>query len=95
MLLLPALADGGFLLKENYSKRVLKELAERAGIPLLNFQVLRRTVATHAQHLGSLKDVQTIMRHKQAQTTANIYIQTIDKTVRTTGELLAAKMLKK
>jgi len=88
-------ADGGFLLKENYSKRVLKELAEMAGIPLLNFQVLRRTVATHAQHLGSLKDVQTIMRHKQAQTTANIYIQTIDKTVRATGELLAAKMLKK
>jgi integrase len=45
--------------------------------------------------LGSLKDVQTIMRHKQAQTTANIYIQTIDKTVRATGELLAAKMLEK
>jgi integrase len=88
-------ADGGFLLKENYSKRVLNELAERAKIPRLNFQMLRRTVATHAQHLGSLKDVQTIMRHKQAQTTANIYIQTIDKTVRATGELLAAKMLKK
>ena len=90
-------AHGGFLLKENYSKRVLNELAERAEpkIPRLNFQILRRTVATHAQHLGSLKDVQTIMRHKQAQTTANIYIQTIDKTVRATGELLAAKMLEK
>jgi integrase len=90
-------ADGGFLLKENYSKRVLKEVAKMAEpkIPNLNFQILRRTVATHAQHLGSLKDVQTIMRHKQAQTTANIYIQTIDKTVRATGELLAAKMLKK
>ncbi len=90
-------ADGGFLLKENYSKRVMKELAEMAEpkIPNLNFQILRRTVATHAQHLGSLKDVQTIMRHKQAATTANTYIQVIDKTVRATGELLAAKMLKK
>jgi integrase len=92
-------ADGGFLLKENYSKRVLKELAGRAEckpkIARLNFQVLRRTVATHAQHLGSLKDVQTIMRHKQAETTQQIYIQAIDKTVRATGELLAGKMLKK
>ena len=88
-------ADGGFLLKENYSKRVLKELAELAEIPRLNFQILRRTVATHAQHLGSLKDVQTIMRHKKAETTEQVYIQAIDKQVRATGELLAAKMLKK
>jgi integrase len=90
---------GGFLLKENYSKRVLKDLAERADckpkIARLNFQVLRRTVATHAQHLGSLKDVQTILRHRQAETTQQIYIQAIDKTVRATGELLAAKMLKR
>ncbi|HEY4842639.1 MAG TPA: site-specific integrase [Terriglobales bacterium] len=92
-------ADGGFLLKENYSKRVLKDLAERADckpkIARLNFQVLRRTVATHAQHLGSLKDVQTIMRHKQAETTQRIYIQAIDTTVRAASELLAGKMLKK
>jgi integrase len=92
-------ADGGFLRKENYSKRVLKELAERADvkpkIKKLNFQVLRRTVATHAQDLGSLKSIQTIMRHKQAQTTSQFYIQTIDASVRATGELLAAKMLNK
>ncbi len=87
--------NGGFLLKENYAKRVLKDLSERADVKRLNFQVLRRTVATHAQHLGSLKDVQTIMRHKKAETTQQIYIQAIDKQVRATGELLAAKMLKK
>jgi integrase len=90
---------GTFILKENYSKRVLKDLAERADckpkIARLNFQVLRRTVATHAQHLGSLKDVQTIMRHKQAETTQRVYIQAIDKTVRTASELLAGKMLNK
>ena len=88
-------ADGGFLLKENYSKRVLNELAERAEpkIPRLNFQILRRTVATHAQHLGSLKDVQTLMRHKQAETTQQIYIQAIDESVKATTEKLAGKLL--
>jgi integrase len=92
-------ADGGFLRKENYSKRVLKELAERADvepkIKKLNFQVLRRTVATHAQDLGSLKSIQTLLRHKQSQTTSEFYIQAIDESVRAMGELLAAKMLKK
>jgi integrase len=88
-------ADGGFLLKENYSKRVLADLAKRAKIGRLNFQILRRTVATHAQHLGSLKDVQTILRHKKAETTSQHYIQAIDETVKATGELLAAKMLAK
>jgi integrase len=88
-------ADGGFLLKENYAKRVLADLGKRAKIGRLNFQILRRTVATHAQHLGSLKDVQTILRHKKAETTSQHYIQAIDETVRSTGELLAAKMLAK
>lgn len=88
-------SEGGFISAGNYQKRVLKELAKLAGIPKLNFQILRRTVATHAQHLGSLKDVQTIMRHKQAETTSQHYIQVIDATVRETGELLAAKLLQR
>jgi integrase len=86
-------ADGGFLLDRNYAKRVLKELALLSEIPRLNFQILRRTVATQAADLGSLKSVQTIMRHKQAETTANVYMQAIDKNVRATGEALAQKML--
>ena len=88
-------ANGGFLLKENYSKRVLKELAKLAGIQKLNFQILRRTVATHAQHLGSPKDIATLMRHKKVETSQQHYIQVIEETVRATGELLAAKMLQK
>ena len=68
-------------------------MGKQAGIGKLNFQILRRTVATHAQHLGSLKDVQTILRHKKAETTSQFYIQAIDETVRETGNLLAAKML--
>jgi len=88
-------ADGGFILKENYQQRVLNPLAVMAGIERLNWQILRRTVATHAQHLGSPKDIATLMRHKKVETAQQHYIQAIDETVRETGELLATKMLTK
>jgi hypothetical protein len=52
-----------------------------------------RTVATHAQHLGSPKDIATLMRHKKVETAQQHYIQAIDQTVRETGELLATKVL--
>lgn len=87
--------DGGFILKENYQQRVLNDLAERAEIPLLNFQVLRRTVATHAQHLGSPKDIATLLRHKQVETAQAHYVQVIEQSVRETGEKLAEKLLAK
>jgi integrase len=86
-------ASGGFILKENYQQRVLNRLAAQAGIERLNFQILRRTVATHAQHLGSPKDIATLMRHKKVETAQQHYIQAIDETVRETGELLATKVL--
>ena len=88
-------ADGGFLLAENYQNRVLRPLAKQAGIGRLNFQILRRTVATHAQHLGSPKDIATLMRHRKVETSQQHYIQVIDETVKATGELLATKMLQK
>jgi hypothetical protein len=45
-------ADGGFMDTSNYRSRVLKPLADSLGIPKLNFQVTRRTIATRAQSLG-------------------------------------------
>ncbi len=87
--------EGGFITKENYQRRVLVSLAERAGIEVLNFQVLRRTVATHAQSLGSPKDISTIMRHKKTETAQQHYIQAIEETVKQTTEKLADKMLSK
>lgn len=51
-------ADGGVMRVDNYRERVLKPLAERLGIPRLNFQILRRTMATQAQTMGSVKDIQ-------------------------------------
>ena len=88
-------ADGGFIHRQNYAMRVLKPLGEMAGIERLNWQILRRTVATHAQHLGSPKDIAEIMRHKKVETSQQHYIQAISETVKKTSELLAAKMLAK
>jgi site-specific recombinase XerD len=57
---------GTLMNHENYLDRVLKPIAQRAGIPGVNFQVLRRTVATHMQNHGSIKSTQTILRHADA-----------------------------
>ncbi len=68
-------ADGGFMDTANYRSRVLKPLADSLGIPKLNFQVIRRTIAIRAQSLGSVKDIQSHLRHSRADTTANEYMQ--------------------
>lgn len=74
-------ADGGFLLVTNYRNRVLKSLAERLGIEKLNFQILRRTMATQAQNMGSVKDIQAHLRHARPDTTANEYMQALPESV--------------
>ena len=51
------------------------------GIPKLNFQVIRRTIATRAQGLGSVKDIQSHLPHSRAKTTANEYMQEFPETV--------------
>ena len=47
----------------NFRKRVLHKLAKELELPKLTFQVIRRTIATPAQDMGALKDVQGMMRH--------------------------------
>jgi len=74
-------ADGGFLDTSNYRSRVLKPFAESLEIPKLNFQVIRRTIATRAQSLGSVKDIQSHLRHSRADTTANEYMQGLPESV--------------
>lgn len=53
--------------------------ADELGIPKLNFEVLRRTMATRAQNLGSVKDIQSHLRHSRADTTVNEYMQELPK----------------
>ncbi len=57
-------------------------LAEKLGIPKLNFQILRRTMATRAQKMGSVKDIQAHLRHAKADTTANEYMQELPESVK-------------
>jgi integrase len=65
----------------NYRYRVLKPPAEELGIPRLNFQILRRTMATQAHGMGSIKDIQAHLRHTKADTTANEYMQELPESV--------------
>jgi len=75
---------GGFMDSSNYRKRVLHKLAQELGLPKLNFQVIRRTIATLAQKKGTVKDVQGILRHTRPGTTTDVYMQEIPESVRAT-----------
>ena len=83
-----------------YRARVLKNLAEELGLPKLNFQVIRRTMATLAQTWGGVKDVQGILSHSKADTTVNVYMQPIEAAVQQTldatySELTARQQVRK
>ncbi len=75
------LENGNFLGKENILFRVFTPIEKKLGLKL-NFQVLRRTSATLAQHKGSVKDVQSLLRHREADTSANEYMQAIPESAR-------------
>lgn len=82
----------GFIRTDNYRARVLKKLAEELGLPKLNFQVLRRTMATLAQKKGSVKDVQAMLGHSKADTTVNVYMQEIEESVKQTLDSVYAEL---
>jgi integrase len=72
---------------------VLDKLAAKAEVPKLNFQILRRSVATHMQNLGSPQDIAAMLRHRRSQTAAEHYVQIIPESVRQASETLAAAIL--
>jgi len=71
---------------------VLKKLAKELGLAKLNFQVLRRTIATLAQAKGNVKDVQGILAHTKADTTVNVYMQPIEEGVKQTLDAIYAEL---
>ena len=75
------LENGNFLGKENILFRIFDPIEKKLNLKL-NFQVLRRTAATLAQHKGSVKDVQSLLRHREADTSANEYMQAIPESAR-------------
>ncbi len=82
----------GFIRTDNYRARVLKKLAAKLGLAKLNFQVLRRTMATLAQTKGGVKDVQGILGHSKADTTVNVYMQPIEAGVRSTLDAIYSEL---
>src|SRR5271167_832644 len=58
----------------------------------LNFQVLRRSIATLAQTKGNVKDVQGILGHTKADTTVNVYMQQIEEGVKLTLDAIYAEL---
>jgi integrase len=68
----------------NFMERHIHPIADKLGIPrkLVTFQVMRRTVATDLQFHGTLKDAQAALRHKNAGTTANVYMQPVASSVK-------------
>ena len=63
------------------------------GVPKVNFQVLRRTVATHVQGIGSAKDTQTMLRHTKRDTAQINYVQPVEDSVRSAVDKLASTLL--
>ncbi len=61
--------------------RFSSRLPRDAGSEKPNFQILCRTMETRAQNLGSVKDIQVHLRHSQADTTANEYMQVMPENV--------------
>lgn len=78
----------------NIHQHIMRPVREKLGLPLLNFQVLRRTMATLAQHKGSLKDIQTHLRHKSPDMTATEYIQEIPESVKMMINAVHADVMK-
>ena len=71
---------------------MLKPLTMKLGLAKLTFQVLRRRMATLAQTKGSINDVQGILGHSKADTTVNVYMQSIEDSVKRTQEAIYAEL---
>jgi integrase len=82
----------GFIRTDNYRARVLRTLAAKLGLAKLNFQVLRRTMATLAQTKGGVKDVQSILGHSNADTTVTVYMQQIEAGVKSTLDAIYSEL---
>ena len=68
---------------KNFLTWWVRPITRKLKIPdrLVTFQVMRRTLGTNLQHHGTLKDAQGALRHASIQTTGDVYVQTIEKSV--------------
>jgi integrase len=68
---------------KNFLTWRIRPISRRLGIPdhLVTFQVMRRSLGTHLQQHGTLKDTQGVLRHASITTTGNIYVQVVEESV--------------
>jgi hypothetical protein len=59
---------------KNFLRWRIRPLSQKLGIPnrLVTFQVMRRSLGTHMQDHGTLKDTQGALRHASITTTGNV-----------------------
>ena len=76
-------SQGGFMDYENFEARVLEPIRGTLGLDKLNFQILRRTYATLAvgERKGTVRDVQSILRHTRPDTTLENYVKELPESV--------------
>lgn len=65
----------------NFLRRILRPAAQRAGVPGVTFQALRRTCSTHILGLANVKDAQRLLRHSSASTTLKHYAKSIPESL--------------
>jgi integrase len=91
-LVFQAVSTGAPIRKDNILTRHIKPAARAAGIGFVNWQVLRRSFATHLKRMGAdVKDAQGLMRHSRASTTLDVYQQFIPESQRRVADGLIPK----
>jgi integrase len=82
-LVFQSVASGKPIRKDNILTRHIKPAARALGLDFVNWQVLRRSFATHLKRTGAdVKDAQGLMRHSRASTTLDVYQQFIPESQR-------------
>lgn len=71
---------------DNYREDFFNPAMQAAGLGGITLQICRRSCATYMQKHGGVKDIQAHLRHAQASTTLNEYIQEIPESVRSAVE---------
>jgi integrase len=91
-LVFQAVSNGAPIRKDNILTRHIKPAARALGIEFVNWQVLRRSFATHLKRTGAdVKDAQGLMRHSRASTTLDVYQQFIPESQRKVADRLIPK----
>ena len=99
------------MVKSNFVKRSLNPLVchtfhdgscvkagtkcKGAGVPLVNFQVIRRSCSTHMQNLGSPRSTSAVLRHTKVQMAQDTYVQVDAGSVRDVVDKLATMLIPK